>query len=243
MNVSMILAAGIGQRMRNAGLPKQFLKIAGKPVIIYTLEKFESIAEVDVNIIVCREGYNDYMEQLLQEYKITKKTLVIIGGDNRQQSIKKGLHKLKEMHAQPNDVVIIHDGVRPLVSPSIIRENIRIAELYGSAMTVRQVNESVVVTASNKAKIADFAPRKNTYSLTSPQSFQIGLLWKAYELLQTQGNDDLPLLDAAMMYARMGNEVNLVKEQKGNIKITTPEDVYYLKAMLELEESRSIFGI
>lgn len=243
MNIALILAAGVGQRMRNGGLPKQFLNIMGKPIIVYTLEKFEQCIEVDRIIVVCHSSYISYMNELLSQYKIEKVDRVVVGGIDRQNSVKKGLISIVEAGGECEDIVLIHDGVRPLVDHATIRENIRMAKLYGSAVTVHPVTESVVVTHNEEAEIADFKERKDTYSLTSPQTFRLGKIVDAYVQSEMLGESGMPLLDAAMVYSKTGEKVHLVKEQKTNLKITTPEDFYYLRAILDLEESKHIFGL
>ena len=147
------------------------------------------------------------------------------------------------MGGEADDVVVIHDGVRPLVSPVTIRENIRIAKQYGCAITVRPVTESVVITQAEEAGMENFKKRADTYSMTAPQSFRFGRVMEAYEQIAKREESDIPLLDAAMVYAKAGGEVHLVKEQGPNFKITTPEDFYFLKAILELEENKYIFGL
>ena len=243
MNTALILAAGVGQRMRNAGLPKQFLKLFGKPIIIYTLEKFSTHPEIDYIFIVCREGYLDYTKQLVQEYHIQKVSKLLIGGNERQASLRKGLEAIRDAGGKDDDVIVIHDGVRPMVSSTTIRENIRVAKCHGCAITVHSAIESIVITDSEQAGIDDFKKRKSTYSLTAPQSFLLGNLWKSFSEGVQEDYKGMPLLDAGMLYASQGEKVHLVKEQNKNIKITTPEDFYYLKAMIELEENKSIFGI
>lgn len=243
MNYAIILAAGVGQRMRNGGLPKQFLKLMGKPIIIYTLEKFEQCGDIDQVVIVCHGGYVDYMQQLLNLYQIRKVAKIIVGGNDRQNSLQRGLDAVKELRAQENDIVVIHDGVRPLVSIPTIRENIRVAEKHGCAVTVRPVTESVVITKSEEAEMTDFKERADTYSMTAPQTFQLGKITAAYREVRNLKQDGMPLLDAAMVYAQAGGNVHLVKEQGANIKITTPEDFYFLKAILELEENKYVFGL
>ncbi len=243
MNLALILAAGVGQRMRNSGLPKQFLKLFGKPIIIYTLERFEQSPEIDAIVIVCREGYLDLMRGLLADYSMRKVSHLVIGGNSRQASLRKGLEAIREKGGKDEDIVVIHDGVRPMVSLSTIRENVRMAREHGCAVTVRPATESVVVTDSGVAGIADFKNRRSTYFLTSPQTFLLGTIWKAYEAADAEDYGGMPLLDAGMLYASRGEDVHLVKERNKNVKITTPEDFYYLKAMIELEENMSIFGI
>lgn len=243
MNFAIVLAAGVGQRMRNGGLPKQFLKLMGKPIIIYTLEKFEECGEIDKVIIVCHGAYIDYMENLLSMYQIKKADKVIVGGGDRQSSLLYGLDAIVQCGGRPEDIVMIHDGVRPLVNMATIRENIRVAGQYGCAITVHPVTESVVITESENAGLTDFKKRADTYSMTAPQTFKLENIREAYQKVDLTEDRDVPLLDAAMVYAQAGGEVHLVKEQGVNLKITTPEDFYYLKALLELEEHKYIFGL
>ena len=243
LNYAIVLAAGVGQRMRNGGLPKQFLKLMGKPIIIYTLEKFEQCDDIDRVIIVCHGGYVDEMQRLLELYQIRKVSTVVVGGNDRQSSLQNGLDAVARIGAQDEDIITIHDGVRPLVSPTAIRENIRVARQYGCAITVRPVSESVVITESEQAAMGNFMKRADTYSMTSPQTFQFAKIRDAYQQVQQMEKEEIPLLDAAMVYAKTGGTVHLVKEQGPNIKITTPEDFYFLKAILELEENKFVFGL
>ena len=243
MNVAIILAAGVGQRMRNGGLPKQFLKLMGKPIVVYTLEKFEVSEDIDRVIVVCHGSYIEHMKGLLRLYQIEKVAEVIVGGSDRQNSLQKGLAWVLEHGGGNEDIVIIHDGVRPLVQLSTIHENIRIARQYGCAITVHPVTESVVITKSQEAEMNDFKKRADTYSLTAPQTFRLGSIWDAYQKVDFSKEGEMPLLDAAMVYAQAGGEIHLVKEQGANIKITTPEDFYCLKAILELEENKFVFGL
>ncbi len=244
MNYSIILAAGVGQRMRNSGMPKQFLKLMGKPIVVYTLEKFETNPEIDGMIVVCHGSYLDYMNQLIEKYEIHKVRKVIVGGNDRQSSVQRGLDTLSDLGAKSDDIVLIHDGVRPLISEATIHENIRVAKEYGCAMTVHPVTESVIITDRDTAVMQDFKKRSDTYSLTSPQTFRLGEITEAYQKADwSDGKSAMPLLDSAMIYASEGEEIHLVKEQDTNIKITTPDDYYFLKAILELEETKYIFGL
>lgn len=243
MNIAIVLAAGVGQRMRSGGLPKQFLKLMGKPIIVYTLEKFEESEEIDSVILVCHGGYTEYMRELLRLYQIRKVAEIIIGGSNRQDSVQRGLNAILENGGKEEDIVVIHDGVRPRVDLSTIHENIRIARQYGCAITVHPVTESVVITESAEADMCNFKKRSDTYSMTSPQTFQLDKIVAAYKNINVSRQEDVPLLDAAMVYAQTGEQVHLVKEQGINIKITTPEDFYFLKALLELEENKYVFGL
>ena len=134
MNFAIVLAAGVGQRMRNGGLPKQFLKLMGKPIIIYTLEKFEASREIDSIIVVSHGSYVEYMQEMIGSYRLGKVSRVIIGGSDRQESLKRGLKAAREEGGTEEDIVVIHDGVRPLIDLSTIHENIRVAKEYGCAV-------------------------------------------------------------------------------------------------------------
>ena len=242
MNYAIILAGGVGQRMRNSGMPKQFLEVFRKPIIIYTLERFEDCLDIDKIVIVCNSSWIDYMQNLLKKFSIQKVAGVVAGGKDRQGSVENGIAFIEKEGAIDSDIVVIHDGVRPLIQKNIISENLRVAKKYGSAMTVRPVIESVVITNEDSAKFDDFKKRSDTYSLTAPQTFQLGLLKKAYKDTENV-KEPIPLLDAALAHTYLGNDIHIIKENNQNIKITTPEDYYILKAMLELEESRFVFGL
>ena len=242
MNYGLILAGGVGQRMRNSGMPKQFLEVFQKPIIIYTLEKFEKCTDIDRTVVVCNASWTEYMEGLLRKYQLTKVIAVVPGGKDRQSSIRSGIPSIRKDGAAETDIVVVHDGVRPLVECAIISENVRVAQQYGCAMTVKPAIESVCICENDEAEFDNFKKRDNTYRLTAPQTFRLGILT---DTLQKTSDitEPIPILDPAMGYAYLGNPVHLVKENNNNMKITTPEDYYILKAMLELEENRYVFGL
>lgn len=242
MNCVLILAGGVGQRMRNTGLPKQFLEVHTKPVIIYTIEKFEYCDDIDKIVVCCNPNWVDYFKQILVKYPFTKVD-VVKGGKDRNGSIMNGLMRLEEIGTKDDDIILIHDAVRPLVSRQIIEENIRVAREKGAAMTVRPVIESVVVTDAEDAEFDDFKKRDDTYSLTAPQAFEYHLIKDLVDGDNIQDDAGIPLLDMAMIYTYLGNKVGLVKENNMNIKITTPEDFIIFKSMIEFEESKQLFGI
>ncbi|WP_449039716.1 IspD/TarI family cytidylyltransferase [Parabacteroides goldsteinii] len=242
MNYGLILAGGVGQRMRSTGIPKQFLKVFGKPIVAYTLDKFEKCSDIDKCIIVCNAAWTDYMRELVKEYNLSKVFDIVSGGKDRQSSIKQGLKGIERDGGNSDDIIVIHDGVRPLVQKTIISENIRIAQKYGCAMTVKPVIESVCVTESEKVDFESFKKRDDTYSLTAPQTFKLGLLFNTYSKTESVV-EPIPILDAAIAYTYLGHKIHIVKETNNNLKITTPEDFYIMKAMLELEENRVVFGL
>lgn len=242
MNYGIILAGGVGQRMRRTGMPKQFLEVHGKPIIIYTLQKFEYCEDIDEVVVVCHPSWKEYMESMIERYYLKKIKAVITGGKDRQDSVLNGLKYIQSNGAAEDDIVVIHDGVRPLIQEGIISENVRVAKKYGNAMTVRPVIESVVITSNDEASFDDFKKREDTYSLTAPQSFRLSILTQAYKDIESK-DTPMPLLDSALVFTYLGNNIHIIKENNNNIKVTTPEDYYILKAMLELEENRYVFGI
>ena len=224
MNYAIILAGGVGQRMRNSGMPKQFLEVHGKPIIIYTLQKFERCDDIDEVVIACNVYWMDHMKELLGRYGIKKAKRVIPGGKDRQESVKNGISAITEL------------------GTAIISENVRVANKYGNAMTVRPVIESVVITEEETARFDNFKKRDATYSLTSPQTFKLSILRQTYDDIENV-NQPIPLLDTALAYTFLGNDIHIIKENNNNLKVTTPEDYYILKAMLELEENKFVFGL
>ena len=243
MNYAIILAGGTGQRMRQSGMPKQFLDVYGKPIIVYTLETFQACEDVDEIIIPCNSDWLDHMQGLVKKYHLSKVKHVICGGADRMGSVWAGIREIEDTIME-DDVVVIHDGVRPLVEDAVIRENVKVAQTKGNAMTVRANIETVVVTENDVAVWEDFKDRNLTYTLTAPQSFRANELIQTLEEAQKMETENaIPLLDVSMAYARLGKQVHLVVEKGNNLKITTPEDYYYLKAYLELQESRHILGV
>ena len=166
MNIAVIFAGGVGSRMNTVSRPKQFLELNGKPIIIYTLQKFEYCENIDQIVIACHVYWKEYMESMIARYGLKKVKAVISGGKDRQESILNGLKYIQSQGAAGDDVVVIHDGVRPLIQESILSENIRVAKKYGNAMTVRPVIESVVITNNDEAGFDAFKKRDDTYSLT-----------------------------------------------------------------------------
>lgn len=242
MNYGLILAGGVGQRMRNTGMPKQFLKVFGKPIIIYTLEKFENCADIDEIIISCHCSWKEYLEELIKQYGLKKIKAIISGGKDRQESILNGLSYLNSNGVNDNDIIVIHDGVRPLITENVISENVETTIKYDCAITVHPVIETVVITQNEEANFEDFKKRDDTYSLTSPQTFKLSLLNEIYAKYNSL-NSPIPLLDSALIFTYLGNKIHLIKDNNKNIKITTPDDYYTLKSLLELNENKNVFGL
>lgn len=237
MNYALIFAGGTGQRMNTRAKPKQFLELHGKPIIIYTIEHFEKHPEIDNIVIVCLKEWIDELKHLLKQYGIEKVYSIVPGGDGGDISIYNGL---KELSAKCNndDIVLIHDGVRPLISDELISENIRDAKEFGTAITVEKVVESVVRV--NKNIISDVPPRNEMYSAKAPQTFRFDLIWNLYQKAHEKG---LRTIDSSHLCSLFGQEMHTVKSTPNNIKITAPADYYIFRALYEAYENQQIIGI
>ena len=146
MNIAVIFAGGTGQRMNTASKPKQFLELHGKPILIYTLENFQNHQQIDGIVLVCLESWIDYCNELLQKYHITKALKVVPGGNSGQESIFKGLKIANDILDEQNNIVLIHDGVRPLINEKLITDCIAMVKNKGNAVTVSPAIETILIT-------------------------------------------------------------------------------------------------
>jgi 2-C-methyl-D-erythritol 4-phosphate cytidylyltransferase len=238
MNTALIFAGGTGQRMSAIAKPKQFLELHGKPIILYTLEHFESHPEIDGIIVVCLEDWIKELEFSLRKYEIGKVRQIIPGADTAHESIMEGLLALEKSCA-PEDIVLIHDGVRPLINERLISENIEKAKAYGAVVTVEAVRESVVI--SDDGDSIDYVPkRRSVFTAKAPQTFRFGLILELYKRALA---DNILSVDSAHLLSIYGEKMYTVKSTPNNMKITQPADYYIFKALYEVRESQQILGI
>lgn len=185
MITALIFAGGTGQRMNSRAKPKQFIEIHGKPILIYTLEHFEYHEEVDEIIVVCLEDWIDRLKNYIHRFGITKVVDIVSGGATGHDSIYNGLVALKK-RAKPDDIVLIHDGVRPLITEELISENIKTVKKYGNAITVEPTRESVL--RSMDGKFVSSVPTLNQmFVAKAPQSFYFEEIFNVYEQAQKDG--------------------------------------------------------
>lgn len=235
---TLIFAGGTGKRMNSRSKPKQFLEMHGKPIIIYTLEKFEYHEEIDEIIIVCLEEWIDELWGLLRRFNITKVNKIVPGGETGHDSIYAGLSAMKDETAK-EDIILIHDGVRPLISEELIDENIQTVRKYGNAITAESVRESVIRTLDGE-NISDVPPRDQMYVAKAPQSFYYGRILELYKMAQRDGHKTI---DSSHLCNLYHVPMHIVKSTKNNIKITEPADYYIFRALYEAMEGQQIFGI
>jgi 2-C-methyl-D-erythritol 4-phosphate cytidylyltransferase len=234
---ALIFAGGTGRRMSTRATPKQFLELHGKPVIIYTIEHFEKHPQVDNIVVVCLESWIAELERLLHRYDIRKVTTIVPGGETGHGSIYNGLVAMRHA-ADEQDIVLIHDGVRPLIDERLLTENIAIAREHGAAVTGERVAESIVRVDGDE-DIVDVPPRDEMYVAKAPQSFRYGLILELYTWAQAEG---VATADSAHLCHLRGIRPRVVTSTPQNIKITNPSDYYVFRALYEVLENQQILG-
>lgn len=236
MNIALIFAGGSGTRMNTVSRPKQFLEFRGKPIIIYTLEIFDNHPDIDGIIVVCLEKWIPFLIKQLKKFEITKVKDVVSGGSTGQMSIFNGLQAARKKYKE-KDIVLIHDGVRPLISEKTISDNIRIVEEKGNCITCVPTTETFVVKTSDGMIIPE---RKDSLIARAPQSFYLQDILAAHQKAKEEGIEDF--IDSCTMMSHYGYELNTIMGPMENIKITTPTDFFIFKAMVEVHENQQIFG-
>ena len=230
MNIALILAAGSGTRMGNGSVPKQFLEIYNKPIVVHTIEQFEMHFDIDEIVIVTKKEYIDEIKVWIRQYDLTKVHHVVEGGDSRQISVFNGLTAIKGF-AKNDDIVLVHDSARPLVNARIISDNIEGALKYGAVDTVIPSADTII--HSKDGIVIDNVPlRKELFLGQTPQSFRLDLILAAHEF--ANANNIVDASDDCQLIRRNNGEVYLVPGDKLNFKITTFDDLMMLKALLKI---------
>lgn len=240
MNIAVIFAGGVGSRMHSKEKPKQFLEMYNKPIIIHTLEHFEYHPMIDGIIVVCIEEWIPYLNKLLYKFRIDKVKQVVPGGKTGQLSIYNGLKAAKNIYRDEGNIVLIHDGVRPLINEKLITDNIESVKKYGSAITTAMVKETILVVNPDTYTIDYIPSRPNSRVAKAPQSFWLDDILKAHE--STLADGEVNCIDSVTMMQKYGFELHLIEGPSQNIKITTPEDFYTMRAILEARENAQIYG-
>ena len=228
--LAVIFAGGSGVRMGSA-VPKQFLELCGKPVLAHTLDLFERHPRIDGIYLVVNADYIDRAQGFAREYGISKLRGVTCGGASAQESIYNGLKFVAEREA-PESIVLLHDGVRPYVTGEVISANIDAVERYGSAITYTPCYETIVLSKDG-AEIESIPSRSESYTAQAPQSFRLGEILAAHERIRARPGGYEGMVDQATICFTLGIPVHLVPGNRGNVKITTPEDLVTLEALIE----------
>lgn len=240
-NIAVIFAGGSGKRMNTVSRPKQFLDLNGKPVIIYTLELFDNHPLIDGIVCVCIEPWIPFLKKQLKKFEINKVVRIIPGGTSGQDSIYKGLCAVEayaKEQKEENPIVLIHDGVRPLITEETITSNIAKVKECGSCITTVPAIETVIVNKHDGT--LDIPKRSDCLMARAPQSFYLTDIINAHRRSQKEGKSDF--IDSCSLMSYYGYKLGFVQGPIENIKITTPTDYFVFRAMVEVHENQQIFG-
>lgn len=232
MVIAGIVAGGIGSRMGNSAVPKQFLEIGEKPVIIHTIEKFLVSSDIDYVVVGVHADWQDYMEDLVKKYLNKEERVVVTAGDsNRNGTIQKIIEKAAEMWGIDDETIFVtHDAVRPFISLKIISDNVEAAKKFGVCDTVIAATDTIV-QSSNQEYISDIPVRSEMYQGQTPQSFKYGIFKEVYNSMT---KEELEIVtDACKMFFLRNYKVHLVEGSISNFKITYPFDLKMAKIMME----------
>lgn len=232
MNIALIIAGGSGARMHQ-DIPKQFLTVNEKPVIVYTLEAFQNHAEIDQIAVVCINGWEQVLRAYANQFNITKLKYIIPGGKNGQDSIRNGVFEL-EKHGQKDDLVLIHDAIRPMVSPEIISDCIVKTKQYGCAIATIPCAEAMVQTQDGHVSIGSY-PRENLKRTQTPQGFPLGKICDLHRKALEEGITNS--VASCTLMIELGEQVYFSAGSEKNIKLTTVEDIDIFKALLLAKRS------
>ena len=233
MNVALIIAGGSGHRM-NQDIPKQFINVYDKPVIIYTLEGFQRHPEVDAIEVVCLDGWYDILWAYAKQFNITKLKWVVSGGNSGQESIRNGVYNL-EGKCDEKDIVIIHDGIRPLIDDTVLSDVIIKCRQYGNAVTSMPYNEQIF-KVKNEISTVEYIPRETLRRVATPQAYLFGKLDRAYHEAFEKEIGIYGSSYTNTMMVDLGETLYFAAGSDRNIKLTTKDDLEMFKAYLKMEK-------
>lgn len=236
-NIALLIAGGSGNRMGQS-IPKQFLTVNERPVIIYTLEAFQKHPEIDVIAVVCIEGWSAVLQAYANQFNITKLKHIIPGGKNGQDSIRNGVYEL-EKYYDAKDIVLIHDAIRPLVSAEIISDCIRVTREKGNAITVIPCAEAMIQTENGLESVGSY-PRDRLKRTQTPQGFHIGDICDLHRRALKKGITNS--VASCTLKIELGEKVYFSMGSEKNIKLTTVEDIDIFKALLTEKRSDWLKG-
>jgi 2-C-methyl-D-erythritol 4-phosphate cytidylyltransferase len=237
MNAALIFAGGTGKRLSSKGKPKQFLEYHGKPIIIYTLEAFDNHPDIDKMVVVSVESGIDELYRYVRRFEIKKLASIVPGGETGFDSIYIGLSELSKT-VSADDIVLIHDGVRPLIDADTIARSIASAKEYGNGIPAVSVTEGVIISGDGETS-DDFPDRKFLYATKAPQTFRFGMI---YDLYRRAKSESFVSIESAQLCQHYGEKLHIVPGEYRNIKITTASDYHIFKALQDAIENEQIVG-
>lgn len=233
MNYALIIAGGSGNRM-GQDIPKQFMHVDNCPIIIHTMLAFERHPDINGIAVVCLDGWQTVLRSYANQFSVTKLKWIFDGGDNGQASIRNGIYGLRDAGCTGDDLVLIHDAVRPLLSQDIISSNIAICQKYGYAITGIKCREAILESDDGFAAVTSI-PRDKLVRTQTPQTFRLRNIIAAHEEAAERGVTNS--VASCTLIAELGlGEMHIVPGSEKNIKITTVEDLEILKALMHVEK-------
>lgn len=228
-NIALIIAGGVGARTHQ-DIPKQFIHVHDVPVIVYTLEAFQLHPQIDAIEVVCLEGWHDVLKAYSKQFGISKLENIVNGGETGQDSIRNGLFDIATRYHSDDDMILIHDSIRPMVSADVISDNIRVCRKYGNATTVVPCT-SVMLSTDDSIVSTGQIPRDNLKITQTPQSFFLNELLEVHKKAITMELE--PSIASCALYIEMGKPVYFSLGSEKNIKITTAEDIEIFQSLLD----------
>lgn len=233
MNVALIIAGGSGHRMRQE-IPKQFLNVYDKPVIVYTLEGFQRHPEIDAIEVVCLEGWSEMLWAYAHQFDIDKLKWVAPGGETAQESIRNGVFALRDI-CGAEDIVVIHDGIRPMVEEFVLSDVLIKCRQYGNAVTSLPYNEQIFLVGDGEST-ERYIPRDTLRRVSTPQAYRYEKLLWAYEKAFAQGIGIQGATYANTLMTDLGERLYFAAGSEKNIKLTTRDDFELFKTYMKMEK-------
>ena len=231
MNIALLIAGGSGKRMGQE-IPKQFLNVYDKPVIVYTMEAFQNHPEIDAIEIVCLDGWQAVVKAYAKQFGIAKLESVVPGGESGQDSIRNGLEDIASRH-DGDTIVLVHDAIRPMLSEAVITDNLEVCRKHGNAITVVPCTAAMLKTF-DAVETTEQVPRDNLKITQTPQTFYLKDLLEAHKEALDKGITNS--VASCTMYIELGKKLYLSKGSEKNLKLTTVEDIEIFKALLKAEK-------
>ena len=233
MNIALIIAGGSGHRMKQ-DIPKQFLNVYDKPIIIYTLEAFQRHPEIDAIEVACLDGWHGMLRAYAKQFGIDKLRWITSGGDTAQESIRNGVFGLREI-CNAEDIVIVHDGIRPMVEDFVLSDILIKCRQYGNAVTSLPYNEQIFVADDSESTV-QYIPRDTLRCVSTPQAYKYGKLIWAYEKAFAEGIGIQASTYANTLMTDLGERLYFAAGSEKNIKLTTKDDLELFKAYMKMEK-------
>ena len=229
MNIALLIAGGSGNRM-GQDIPKQFIHVDNCPIIVHTMRCFQTHPDIDAIAVVCLNGWDTVLRSYANQFSISKLKWIFQGGKTGMESIHNGIYGLREAGCGDEDLVLIHDSVRPLLSQEIISSNIAVCKAYGYAITGIQCSEAILESEDGFTTHSSI-PRDRLIRTQTPQTFRLGNIIKVHEEAKEKGLTD-SVASCTLVAEVGGKEMHIVPGSEKNIKVTTVEDIEILKALM-----------